>query len=99
MKKKFTFIFLIIINLTALPVLPQSLDSRTMNDSVKTFSAMPKFIPEENIDYKILESVADSTVDYKILESTPDQYIISPKPGIIPDSLLKKYNFRKKFKK
>lgn len=99
MRKEFSIIFFTIILLTALPHLPQSTDSLIMNDSLKTSSAMPKFIPEKNIDYKILESVSDSTIDYKILESKPGQYAISPRQGMIPDSLLKKYDLRKRYKK
>jgi len=99
MKKEFPFISFTIIIMTALPHLPQSTDSLIMNDSLKPSFAMPKFIPEKNIDYKILESAADSTIDYKILESKPDHYAIPLRQGMIPDSLLKKYDLRKRYKK
>ena len=35
-----------------------------------------KFIPDKNIDYKILEAVIDSTIDYKIMKFNPGKTFI-----------------------
>ena len=99
MQKKYTFPLFLIIILTPFPVFPHSVIQYSQRDSLITYSGIPKFIPDPNIDYKILESVADSTIDYKILKSNPDKFFVPGKSGIFPDSLIKKYHIPKKFKK
>ncbi len=84
---------------------PDSMFFNKLDDNVLigpngTHYYIQKFIPDKNIDYKILEVVVDSTVDYKIMKFNPDKsYVPNRADKNLLDLLKKKYNWERKHKK
>jgi hypothetical protein len=61
---------------------------------------MPEFIPDKEIDYKILRALTDSTIDYKIRKFNPENFKIPGRSDkFSPDSLIIKYYPERKKKK